>query len=296
MEPSTCCVLNGGEGAWAFDGLAAQLADALWVDVAAAPRRFNYLLSWEGREPLPDRALFIQLRSVELAADKRLLAAAFAEGGVPTPETLLLDSWQAVLSLLGRTPGREWCLKYPLGCGAAGHRLLAADLPAPRDWPLPYVVQEFIRLDRPEVYRTYAAGGTLFGWVARRFPAGARPSPWVAHARGARYEAAGVIPPEAAEAAGAALAATGLLGSFGCADLLRRPSGQWVVLEVGTDGLHNHVDRELGDPEVERELRRRVAESFWARAGSPPWGTRAWLPMTESGQDRRGNNRPERPT
>ena len=50
-----------------------------------------------------------------------------------------------------------------------------------------------------------------------------------------------------------------------------------MVLEVGTDGLHNHIDRDLGDPELERELRR-VAESFWARVGSPPWGAGPWKP------------------
>lgn len=37
------------------------------------------------------------------------------------------------------------------------------------DWPLPPVVQEFIRLRNPEVYRLQA-GGTLYGLVAHRYP------------------------------------------------------------------------------------------------------------------------------
>jgi hypothetical protein len=75
------------------------------------------------------------------------------------------------------------------------------------------------------------------------------------------------------------LQATGLLSSFGCVDLLRRPSGEWVVLEVGTDGMFNHVDRDLGLPEVEQDLQRRVAEAFWARLGSwRPWGSGGWRP------------------
>jgi hypothetical protein len=39
-------------------------------------------------------------------------------------------------------------------------------------------------------------------------------------------------------------------------------------LEVGTDGLFNHVDRDLGDQVFERELHRRVADAFWKAAKS----------------------------
>lgn len=132
-------------------------------------------------------------------------------------------------------------------------------------------MQEFVRLARPEVYRTYAAGGELFGWVVRQFSGGTRPSPWLAHARGARYEPAG-DPPAALAAAGSALAAAGPIDSFGCADLLPAPGGGRLVLEVGTDGLTSQVDRDLGLPDLEREVRRRVAEAYWAGGGEPPWG------------------------
>jgi hypothetical protein len=65
------------------------------------------------------------------------------------------------------------------------------------------------------------------------------------------------------KAAKSALKATGLWNTFGCVDLLQRPTGAWVVLEVGTDGLANHVDREIGDPDLETEMNQRTAESFW---------------------------------
>jgi hypothetical protein len=76
-------------------------------------------------------------------------------------------------------------------------------------------------------------------------------------------------PPAALEAARRALVATDLIESFGCVDLLRRPTGEWVVLEVGTDGLFNHVDRDLGDARLESEMLRRITAAFWRRAMGP---------------------------
>jgi glutathione synthase/RimK-type ligase-like ATP-grasp enzyme len=278
MDPRSCCILNaGGGGAWAFAPVADQLARALWVDVSEDPREFNYVLYTEAPGPVPSGDSFIPFEAVRLAADKRLLAEAFNAAGVPVPETRLLGSLTEAGCVLAEVPGREWCLKFPTGCGATGHRRLVPGMSLPRSWPLPLVVQEFIRLDRPEVYRTYVAGGAAFGWVARRFPEGTQPSPWVAHARGARYEDAGEAPAEAVVAGRAALEAVGLWESFGCVDLIRRPSGEWLVLEVGTDGPFNHVDRDLGLPAIEQEVQRRIAEAFWARLGGwRPWVSGAW--------------------
>ena len=274
----SCRILNGGGGAWAFAELARQLGLALWLDVSESPGEFNYLLVADDLDHAARGESFIPLRSMRLAADKRRLAEVFAAGGVPTPETRLVGSPAEAERVLAENSGLDWCIKFPTGCGGAGHRRLVPGMALPKNWPLPLVVQEFVHLDRPEVYRTYAAGGRLFGWVVRRFPDGVEPSPWVAHARGAHYEAAGEAPPDATAAARSALDAVGLLGSFGCADLLRRPTGEWVVLEVGTDGMFNHVDRDLGLPELERELQRQVAEAFWARFDWRPWGAGEWRP------------------
>lgn len=265
---SECCVLNAGPGAWAFEPLANQLATALNIDVSTEPRRFNYVLHLEESQLPPHLPSFIPSEAIQLAADKRLLAAVFRDRGVPTPETHLFDSFEQVVRFVRSRSEREWCLKYPTSCGATGHRLIEATTPEPPNWPRPFIVQEFFRLAPPEVFRTYCAGGEGFGWVVRRFPDGARQSPWVAHAQGALYQPAGNLPGGARTAARLALQATGLWDSFGCADLLRRPSGEWVVLEVGTDGLYNHVDRELADPKLESELRQQINRAFWTAAAS----------------------------
>lgn len=47
--------------------------------------------------------------------------------------------------------------------------------------------------------------------------------------------------------------------------MLRRPSGEWVALEVGTDGLFNYVDRELDSPKFEGELFAKIAAAFWRK-------------------------------
>ena len=260
---ATACVLNSGVSAWAFEPLAQQLALALGVEISTTPRSYNYVLGVE-RELAPGpRRSFVDAETIERAGDKRLLATAFTKAGVPTPATRLFEDLEAARSFVAHASG-EWCLKYPIGSGARGHRLFTAETILPPEWPTPYVVQEFVRLERPEVYRTYAASGTLFGWLARRYTEG-RGSPWVAHARGAHWVTLPRAPEEALSAAKAALEATDLLETFGCVDLLQHPDGSWLVLEVGTDGIFNHVDRDLGDPSFEAELMAKIRDSFWRR-------------------------------
>lgn len=255
-------ILNAEPGAWAFEEHALRLSRALDLPIVTEPAANNYVLAWDEDRPLPIGRSFIPFDAMRLASDKRLLAATFARDGVPTPITHLLDTPEEVCRFVEGARDLEWCLKWPIACGASGHRLITRLVGVPNDWPRPYVVQEFIRLDDPIVYRTYAAGSHVFGWNVRRFPPGARRSDWVAHVRGARYLTLGRPPAEASAAATAAFRATGLLDSFGCADLMRRPTGDWVVLEVGTDGIYNHVDRDVGDAQFERELEERVATAF----------------------------------
>jgi len=267
MSPDVA-ILNAGPGAWAFEEHANRLARVLGVEVRDTPARFNYLLAWDEDAPPAGAELFVPFEAILVASDKRLQAEVFAAQGVPVPETHLLSEPDEVAALLSRWPEREWVLKYPIGCGASGHRMVRAGTAPPEDWPLPYVVQEFIRMPNPEVYRLYGVGGETFGWNVRRFPLGTRSSPWVAHALGARYADAGDPPREAKIAARAALLAAGLHASFGCVDLLHAEDGRWLVLEVGTDGLFNHVDRDLGLPAIEAELDDRLAKVFrtWAEA------------------------------
>jgi glutathione synthase/RimK-type ligase-like ATP-grasp enzyme len=256
-------ILNAGSGAWAFEPLAEHLSAALGVPVTDEPAAYFYLLAWDGPEP-PAGVSFIPYPAIVQASDKRLLAETFRQAGVATPRTHLLETPAEVGRFVRREAATQWVLKYPTGCGGAGHRLLVSETPVPDDWPRPYIVQEFIRLEAPEVYRLYGAGGETFGWNVRRFPSGVTPSPWVAHARGARYRDPGPLPAAAEEQARAALAATGLLDSFGCADLLRAGDGRWLVLEVGTDGVFNHVDRDIDLPGLPEEIDRRLAAAFHA--------------------------------
>jgi glutathione synthase/RimK-type ligase-like ATP-grasp enzyme len=262
---SSAAILNGGAGAWAFEEHAQQLSRALGVEVSARAADYVYLLGWDEPEAPGGSQLFIPFEAIRLAADKRRIAAAFAAHGVPAPATHLVDSEGELEALLGRAREREWVLKWPTGCGAGGHRLLRSATDVPEWWPRPYVVQEFIRMDAPAVYRSYGVAGELFGWNVRRFPEGVRGSPWVAHAQGARYVSAGEAPDEAVRVARAALVATGLLDSFGCVDLLPGPAGSWLALEVGTDGVFHQVDRNIGISGLAEEIDRRIAAAFRAR-------------------------------
>ena len=92
MDPRSCCILNAGDGAWAFAKVADQLARALWLDVSEQPREFNYVLHTEPAGPVVAGESFIPFEAVRLAADKRLLAGVFNAAGVPTPETRLIGS------------------------------------------------------------------------------------------------------------------------------------------------------------------------------------------------------------
>jgi glutathione synthase/RimK-type ligase-like ATP-grasp enzyme len=269
-------VLNHPSGGWAFQALADQLSAALWLDIVPEPTEFNYVL-WPGDGVVvPAERSFIAPEGVACAADKRLQVRVFARAGVQTPETHLCNTTQEVFDRVNSKADQQWILKFPTACGALGHRFVSSSSDIPANWPQPYIVQEFISLERPEVYRIYGIAGELFGFNARRFPRGASCSPWVAHARGARYEHGELAPNAALDQATIALDATGLLASFGAVDLMKDSSGRWMVLEVGTDGLVNHVDRDVDHSGLKEEINRRLAIAFWKKVGSTPWGKGDW--------------------
>jgi len=252
-------VLNSGGTAWAFASHAEHLSRLFHLPISSEPAGRNYVLGWEGPDTISS---FIPLDAMRAAADKRLLAERFAAAGVSVPRTLLLESVEVVHRLLETDHGVQWVLKWPTGCGAAGHRILGPETVIAEDWPRPLVVQEFVRLAVPEVYRLYVVAGETFGWNVRRFPPGSSVSPFVAHARGARYEEAGPVPEEAEHQARLAMASVGILDSFGCADLMRNERGEWLVLEVNTDGLSLHVDRDINPGDIAAELDARLGAAF----------------------------------
>jgi len=234
-----CAILNGGFAAWAFAELADDLARELNLKVVATPEDYNYVLSWDEADKDTLANSFIPYQGIKLASDKRLLAKVFNENSIPIPDTYLLDSYQAVVDFIFSNSG-QWCIKYPIGCGATGHRIINNVTDIPQDWLKPYVVQKFIYLEDPVVYRIYCAGRNLFGWNVRKFPPQQKKQPWVAHAQGAIYEVLNEVTDEVIEIATKTFQATYLYDSFGCADFIQDNNGKWLVLEVGTDGIFNH--------------------------------------------------------
>lgn len=269
-------ILNHPSGGWAFQSLAERLSFALWLPIIDRPSGYDYVL-WPGDGVVvPAGESFIPPDGIACAADKRLQVVAFRRHGVQTPQTHLCDTTEEVAALLRRSAEQRWILKYPTACGGLGHRFIATIKDIPPTWPTPFIVQEFISLERPEVYRLYGVAGELFGFNARRFPRDAACSPWVAHARGARYEHGEVPPTEALHQATKALTAAGLFDSFGAVDLMRDAHGRWLVLEVGTDGIANHVDRDVDHGSLSDEIDQRLAIAFWRHLGTPPWGKDGW--------------------
>jgi glutathione synthase/RimK-type ligase-like ATP-grasp enzyme len=259
-------ILNAGNAAWIFEEHAQRLARVMTLEISATPSDHNYLLGWESSQP-PTGKCFIPFTAIQWASDKRQLAEIFTKHQVAIPRTYLLESEEEVKQLIEKEAKSQWLVKWPTGCGASGHRFLELNTPIPQEWPRPYVLQEFIRVEVPEVYRLYCVRGETFGWNARRFPSGAKASLFVAHARGARYEAEGSAPPEAEFQARQALTCTNLINSFGCADLMKNEKGNWLVLEVNTDGIYNHVDRDINIGNIANEIDERIARAFhaWSR-------------------------------
>lgn len=257
-----CVILNAGMGSWAFQELAEELAKNLDIEISDTPGNYNYVLAWDENNLEAIGKSFIPFIGMKLASDKRLLAKVFKENNIPNPETHLLASYQNVVKFINSNLG-TWCIKYPIGCGASGHRIINAIEDIPQNWLQPYIVQKFIYLDRPMVYRIYCTAKNLFGWNVRKFPQGVNQTPWVAHAQGATYEILNNIPNNIIEIATKTLQATHLFNSFGCVDFIQDSDQNWLVLEVGTDGIFNHVDRHIGNQSFQKELAENITKAFW---------------------------------
>jgi hypothetical protein len=264
---SSCCVLNTGPASWLFENYAYRLSQALDIEVSATPRDYNYVLGLHEEDVSPmfsSYRSFVPYQAILEASDKRKLAKTFLDEGVHTPETHLVESIELLHSFLAERKDKEWCLKFPISCGGAGHCLLKFGFKLPAQCPLPYVVQEFVRLSVYEVYRVYGYGNKLGAFNVRYYPHDVTPSPWVAHARGARYRHYDKVNKEAGGVSLRALEAINLSHSFGVIDLLLRPNGEWVVLEVGTDGIFTHVDCDFEDERREKLHFQMIAEAFHA--------------------------------
>lgn len=184
----------------------------------------------------------------------------------------MANNKKEVESILSDYPQTKWILKYPVGCGGINHRFIENVNQIPKGWLKPYIIQEFIQLQEPTVYRLYCVNSEIFGFNARRFKDKNNKTPWVSHVRGAVSEYKDRLDKQAKEVAKSALIATGLYQSFGVVDILRSEENNWYALEVGTDGIYNYVDREVENRNLFDQINERLAKAFWQRIGIPPWG------------------------
>lgn len=264
-------IINRTGGKWAFEKLANMLSESLWVDIQEDLGDINYLLCLEEQE-IYNINSFIPPDSIIVASDKRKIEERFNRYSVPRPKTFMASSEKEAELILLEYPQIKWILKYPIGCGGINHRLLENISQIPNRWPKPFLLQELIELSMPQVYRLYCVDSQLFGFNVRRFKDKNIKTPWVSHAQGARYEYGESPDKKAQEVAKMALISTGLYQSFGVVDLLKNEEGKWYALEVGTDGIYNHVDREVENENLFHEINERLAKAFWKSLGNPPWG------------------------
>ncbi|MGW8954781.1 hypothetical protein [Streptomyces sp. NPDC055709] len=110
--------------------------------------------------------------------------------------------------------------------------------------------------------------GHLFGWTMRHYPPSIPALPWVSVAYGAEQHSIGCPSESARAAAVAALRATSLLDSFGCADLLQATDGRWLVLEVNTDGVESFVLRDSRMPDLADEINLRLRDALTHRVAT----------------------------
>ena len=265
-------ILNQSDGSWIFDDLAQMLSRSLWVDVSENAGDLNYLLCTDA-EIIENRVnSFIPSNSITVASDKREIEKRFKSYGVNRPTTFIVNLPSEIESILESSTKNRLILKYPTGCGGMNHRIIQSVTDIPEQWPQPYIIQEFIESIQPAVYRFYCVDSNLFGFNARKFSDPEISTPWVSHANGATYVYDEIPTLEAIEVAKAALIATGLYYSFGVVDLVKDINEKWYALEVGTDGIYNHVDRDIDNDSLLDELNERIAIAFWKRVGTPPWG------------------------
>lgn len=267
-------IVNRTGGKWAFEKLANILSKSLWLDITEDFGDINYMLCVEENN-IYNVSNFIPIKSIKIAADKREIEKKFKEYYVPRPKTFLANNEKEVEVILSSYPKIQWILKYPIGCGGINHRLIENINQIPKRWPKPLLIQEFVQLQNPEVYRLYCVDGETFGFNVRRFKDKNNKTPWVSHANGATYEYGESPDKEAQKVAKIALISTGLYNTFGAIDLLKNQKGEWYALEVGTDGIYNYVDREIENQDLFDEINERLAQAFWKNLGTPPWG-KSW--------------------
>lgn len=285
----------------------------------------------ELKQIFPRAQLVNSIAAQDLCWDKIATQERLVQRGIPTPDTLVTQNPEEVLSFVKK---HEFAvLKEPRSCGGYGHFILwlddsgklAADCgshqyhlklkPSGRarlqeanlQLPAPFYVQRMIGLygprgvQPPQVLRAYVVDSEVVLTTERYRERYERPSDWIVNvARGARYRFVLNLSAElnklavrAAESVGTRVAAV---------DIVRTGGGGPYVLEVDTDGYHMFIDRQFKEiPEYRDffDIDRHIARAILRDAPEPTvramWSrSRAPLDMVEPRRNDR--RRPPRRT
>jgi hypothetical protein len=223
----------------------------------------GFVLAWDDKTP-PRCPTFIPFETVASVHDKREQVRRMVAYGVSLPESHLFNDFEELKRFVAGHGDRRWLLKFPSATSGTGHQVVTPETRVTPLWSAPYLLQEFIALEDPCVYRLYGIAGEIFGFNVRRFSDGEAKQPIVSLSTGAHYELAGTPPKAAVEETRRALESVDLLRSFGCVDFLLLPGGDVRVVEVNTDGLYQYVLRVPMLPTLEAELDERFRAAFHA--------------------------------
>ena len=208
------------------------------------------------------------IRAQEIAIDKIATSRLMVENSLPTPETVISQTPDAVVKMLDRYGIA--LLKSTNLCGGVGHRILRCEggtiTTRRRDQTYqvvfgernclldqtlvlapPYYVQQFIggtAQTNDRVYRMYVVGDrVVMGTMRVKEGVDTAEKSIINVATGARYEFSQTLD---AEMVSLALRLADLIGfEIGVVDFLRDPSGRPLIIEADCDGCHLFVCRKF---------------------------------------------------
>lgn len=215
-----------------------------------------------------ERLVINSVRSQEIAIDKIATSRLIIENDLPTPETTISQTPDAVIEILDRYGIA--LLKSTNLCGGAGHRILRREggtiTTRRRDRTYqvafgrcnrilnqtlvlapPYYVQQFIGTAAQTndcVYRMYVVGKkVVMGTMRVKEGVDTAEQSIINFATGARYEFLEILDEEMVSFA---LRLADLIGfEIGVVDLLRDPSGCPLLIEADCDGRHLFICRKF---------------------------------------------------
>lgn len=231
-----------------------------------------YVLPYDEQEKLKqlevERLVINSMRAQEIAIDKIATSRLMVENNLPTPETVISQTPDAVVEMLDRYGIA--LLKATHLCGGAGHRILRREggtiTTRRRDQTYqiafggrnrlldqtlvlapPYYVQQFIGTPaqtNDRVYRMYVVGNrVVMGTMRVKKGVDTAEKSIINVATGAHYEFLQTLDEEMESLA---LRLADLIGfEIGVVDFLRDTSGRPLIIEADCDGCHLFICRKF---------------------------------------------------